>query len=50
MSSDAGDELNAELTHEKLDRLIEAVERIEGRLEALEAILSDVPESPGGTD
>lgn len=37
MTNDAGDELNAQVTHEKLDRLIEIAERLEGRLEALQA-------------
>lgn len=41
MSGDVGSDLDAELTHQKLDRLIELVEALTGRLEALEAALAD---------
>lgn len=49
MSDDPEDGLNAELTHEKLDKLIELVEALNGRIEALEAMLEAAEPVDAGT-
>lgn len=46
MSGDAEDELNAAVTHEKLDKLIEMVGEVTGRLEAIEAELDRFSPQP----